>query len=88
MKSGSFAFVEEPSSEESLPQDDVQEETKSTPVNPLTWFGVLVPPALRASQSSFKDAVSFIPTLVTLGNQMGEIEIEVRRTRKRLSKLS
>ncbi|KAL8853445.1 MAG: hypothetical protein Q9221_001762 [Calogaya cf. arnoldii] len=56
--------------------------------DPLNWFGILVPPALRASQRSFRNATTeTIPLLANLSNEMKSIEIEIRRTRKRISKL-
>ena len=65
------------------------DKASGTSIDPLKWFGVLVPPALRASQRSFKSAVvDVVPVLASLSNQMGEIEIEVRRARKRLRKMS
>ena len=55
--------------------------------DPLNWFGILVPPALRTSQSSFKDAVAnLVPALASISKEMKEVEIEVRRARKRLRK--
>lgn len=55
--------------------------------DPLKWFGILVPPTLRASQSSFKDAAAdLIPALASVSKEMTEVELEVRRARKRLRK--
>ena len=55
--------------------------------DPLRWFGVLVPPALRTSQRNFRDAVADrIPALASISKEMREVEIEVRRARKRISK--
>ncbi|KAI4289253.1 MAG: hypothetical protein L6R35_001491, partial [Caloplaca aegaea] len=55
--------------------------------DPLKWFGILVPPALRACQSSFKDAVEgSIPSLANVSNEMKSLEIEIRRTRKKIRK--
>ena len=72
---------------------DFKASTDNTPkdsgisCDPLKWFGILVPPALRASQSNFKAAVmDCIPKLATISNEMKEVEIEIRRTRKRLKK--
>ncbi|KAL8871668.1 MAG: hypothetical protein Q9174_002549 [Haloplaca sp. 1 TL-2023] len=54
---------------------------------PLKWFGILVPPALRSSQSSFKAAITeSIPKLVNVSNEMKALEIEIRRTRKKIKK--
>lgn len=66
---------------------EADEESKSIR-DPLHWFGVLIPPALRASQSHFKNAtMENIPALVSLEKELSEVEIEVRRTRKRLKKV-
>lgn len=64
-------------------------ETRSSVTrDPLTWFGILVAPALRTSQSSFKDAVTIhIPALACTTKEIREVEIEVRRARKRLGKV-
>ena len=55
--------------------------------DPLYWFGILVPPTLRTSQSNFKDAASdVVPELANISKEMREVEIEVRRARKRIRK--
>lgn len=55
--------------------------------DPLNWFGILVPPALRITQRHFKDAAAnFIPALASLSKEMKEVEIEVRRVRKKIQK--
>ena len=60
----------------------------STPCDPLKWFGFHVPPALRATQASFRSVVlENVPALVSLSAEMKEIEIEIMRTRKKLRKL-
>ena len=71
------------------PTFEEADKASGTSIDPLKWFGILIPPALRASQSSFKSAVvDVVPALASLSNQMGEIEIEVRRARKRLRKMN
>lgn len=53
--------------------------------DPLKWFGILVPLALRASQTSFKIAATeTIPRLANVANEMKSLEIEIRRTRKKI----
>ncbi|KAI4207402.1 MAG: hypothetical protein LQ348_000588 [Seirophora lacunosa] len=55
--------------------------------DPLKWFGILVPQALRACQASFKHAVEeLIPSLTSVSNEMKSLEIEIRRTRKKIRK--
>lgn len=66
---------------------DGHEKGPGMPRDPLKWFGILVPPALRASQRSFKlAAMDTIPALASITNEMKEVEIEVRRARKKLRK--
>ena len=66
---------------------DEKGKTSGLPRDPLNWFGILVPPALRASQSNFQSAViDMIPALASTTNEMKEVEIEVRRARKWLKK--
>ena len=64
------------------------EDGPQTVQDPIKWFGLFVPPALRSSQTHFKAAVGDnIPALVNVDNEMKEVEIKIRRTRKRLGKL-
>ncbi len=69
----------------------VKAETKSEKQNrtsdPLNWFGILIPPALRVSQAAFQNAITMVPRLAALDQEMRALEIEIRRTRKKLSKL-
>lgn len=68
------------------PSDETETGSKMTR-DPLDWFGILIPPALRTSQGNFKDAVSgLLPALASISKEMREVEIEVRRARKRLRK--
>lgn len=68
------------------PSQDPDKKSK-TSHNPLHWFGVLVAPALRASQSNFQFAVmEDVPALASLAKEVRELEIEVRRARKKLNK--
>ncbi|KAL8969190.1 MAG: hypothetical protein Q9183_002114 [Haloplaca sp. 2 TL-2023] len=55
--------------------------------DPLKWFGILVAPALRSSQASFKAAITErVPRLVNVSNEMKGLEIEIRRARKKIKK--
>jgi hypothetical protein len=68
------------------PQKSDSENT-SKPVDPIRWFGVLVPPALRSAQTSFVTAVEGpILELSTLEKDMRQQEIEIGRARKQLKK--
>ncbi|EUC30756.1 hypothetical protein COCCADRAFT_7270 [Bipolaris zeicola 26-R-13] len=77
--------------EESSPaSEETKEKTKTTKKSndPLKWFGILVPPALRTAQSAFVNAVEApIPQLATLARDMRMQEIEIGRVRKQIKKL-
>ncbi|KAK3380251.1 hypothetical protein B0T24DRAFT_614671 [Lasiosphaeria ovina] len=60
---------------------------KPKPHDPLRWFGVLTPMALRAAQGQAAEAVQgLIPRLATVSAEMAGVEVEVRRTRKKRAK--
>lgn len=72
-----------------LAKDDNDEGSKPTaPSDPIRWFGILTPPALKRSQNDFKEVISCVPSLATVALHMKQTEIEVRRTRKKLTKLT
>lgn len=57
--------------------------------DPIKWFGILIPRELRAAQGHFDAAFSYsIGQLATSEAELRNLEIEIRRTRKHLSKLS
>ncbi|PGH00172.1 hypothetical protein AJ80_09226 [Polytolypa hystricis UAMH7299] len=79
-----------PSTEESTEKTEQAEKPDNppTPSNPLRWFGILVPPALRQAQASFISAVETpIPALAGVVAEMRDIESKVGETRARLAKL-
>lgn len=56
--------------------------------DPLRWFGVFVPQALRTSQKHFTESVEVIVSeLSSIDSHMRALEIEIRRTRKQMSRL-
>jgi hypothetical protein len=75
--------------EESTDPPAPEKKKKKTPsTDPLRWFGVLVPPALRASQASFVSAVEGpIAALSNLLKELKQTEIEIGRVRKQIKKL-
>ena len=74
--------------DEASTESQTEIESKPPTSDPLKWFGILVPPALRASQNSFKNAVTEkITFLANLSNEMRSTEIEIRRVRKKIKKL-
>ncbi|KAF7541193.1 hypothetical protein G7Z17_g12026 [Cylindrodendrum hubeiense] len=55
--------------------------------NPLHWFGLFAPMPLRTAQTQSVQAVEeVIPRLVSINAEMLNLEIEVRRARKRRAK--
>ncbi|KAL1640584.1 hypothetical protein SLS58_006779 [Diplodia intermedia] len=71
--------------------DEVQEKEaasrKPRVDDPIRWFGILVPPALRNAQGRFIQAVEGpVPKLVDLAAEMRELEIEIGRARKAIRK--
>lgn len=55
--------------------------------DPLRWFGVLTPLALRQTQACAVETVGrVVPRLATVDAAMRAVEIEVRRARKRRAK--
>jgi hypothetical protein len=76
------------------PVADGDEEKEGQPkqdvkvVDPLRWFGVLVPPALRSAQSSFvKVTEGPMIQIATLSKALRGLEIEIGRQRKAIRKL-
>ncbi|KAL8952208.1 MAG: hypothetical protein Q9222_001863 [Ikaeria aurantiellina] len=81
---------EDEDGEESLARSTRKAKSTSTvpAQDPLRWFGILVPAALKASQASFRKTVTgTIPDLANVSNEMKQLEIEIRRTRKKIKKL-
>ncbi|CAN9241810.1 unnamed protein product [Alternaria sp. RS040] len=79
----------DPNSQSSQSSEKAKEESSSTekPTDPLRWFGILVPPALRTAQSTFVSAVEGpIPQLVTILRDLRTQEIEIGRIRKQIKK--
>lgn len=55
--------------------------------DPLRWFGILVPPALRSAQTDFAIAVEGpIERIVNLTRQMHQLEHDISRIRKSIKK--
>ena len=53
--------------------------------NPVNWFGILTPQALREAQSSFRAAVrDVVPDLATVLGEMRSLEVEVVALRHKL----
>ena len=65
-----------------------RDKKKAAPRNdPLRWFGLLAPAALRQAQARSVRAVEeLVPRLASVDAEMARLEIEVRRARKRRAK--
>ncbi|KAK8041971.1 hypothetical protein PG993_006494 [Apiospora rasikravindrae] len=81
--------------EEEEVKDSLAKETKpksSEPkakktIDPLRWFGLITPMPLRQAQAqSFQAVEDIVPKLVSINAEMAEVEIEVRRARKKRAK--
>lgn len=58
------------------------------PLDPLRWFGILVPPALRTAQATFITAVEGpVARVATLAMDLRCQEVEIGRVRKQIKKL-
>ncbi|KAF2805390.1 uncharacterized protein BDZ99DRAFT_480768 [Mytilinidion resinicola] len=78
----------EPSEKTSDVRSSDENPTSTKSVDPIRWFGILVPPALRSAQSSFVSAIEGpIPRLATLSKELRNLQIEIGRARKRLRKI-
>lgn len=56
-------------------------------VDPIKWFGMMTPPALKASQASFIRVVGdSIPNLINLVSEIKTMEISIGRLQKSLKK--
>jgi len=54
--------------------------------DPITWYGILVPPSLRSAQRSFTEAVSeHLPELASVIVAMRAVEKEIKEARSRLN---
>ncbi|KAI0128360.1 hypothetical protein BJ170DRAFT_324695 [Xylariales sp. AK1849] len=68
-------------------KEDSTSANKPTKKDPLKWFGLLTPMSLRHAQTQGTRVVEqVIPKLVTINAEMAQIEIEVRRARKKRMK--
>ncbi|KAK4186902.1 hypothetical protein QBC35DRAFT_515891 [Podospora australis] len=68
-------------------EKDKKTKKKAPNTDPLRWFGILTPLALRQAQGVAVTAVEdIIPRLASVSLEMAEVELEVRRARKKRAK--
>lgn len=68
-------------------EEEQEEEERPKAKDPLRWFGILTPMALRQAQSqSVKAIEDILPRLVSVNAEMADVEVQVRRARKRRAK--
>ncbi|KAL1901363.1 hypothetical protein Sste5346_001768 [Sporothrix stenoceras] len=73
--------------EKPRPKKSSKKKEPAGPRDPLQWFGVLTPMALRQAQSEAIEVIdNIVPRLTTLSAEMAAVEIEVRRARKKRAK--
>ncbi|KAL6712408.1 hypothetical protein ACN47E_000285 [Coniothyrium glycines] len=90
---GKAVSPEEPPETNTQPAKDAATEQDSPPEttasrDPLRWFGILVPPALRTAQATFIAALQDpIAHLATVTRDLRSQETEIGRLRKQIKKL-
>ncbi|KAM0334139.1 hypothetical protein ACHAQA_001159 [Verticillium albo-atrum] len=80
---------EKPKPEASAASEKEPAETppKKRSRDPLRWFGILAPTPLRQAQAQAVRAVEeIVPQLVTVDAEMKDVEIQIRRARKKRAK--
>lgn len=74
-------------SKETATHTTSKEKKKFRSLDPITWYGILVPPALRSAQKSFMGGVEGqVPALASVVVEMRAVEREVERVRQALDK--
>jgi len=88
--SSSFITITDSTDQEdrSDPKENLTAVLRASSMDPLKWYGILVPPSLKAAQKIFQSVMKdAIPELASITTDIKEVEIEVRRTRKKMRKL-
>ncbi|KAF2703899.1 hypothetical protein K504DRAFT_166217 [Pleomassaria siparia CBS 279.74] len=68
--------------------NDASSRPSTTCTTPLRWFGILVPPALKAAQGSFTCAVEGpVPHVASLVKKLRKQEMDIGRLRKQIKKV-
>ncbi|KAL7268157.1 hypothetical protein RUND412_009234 [Rhizina undulata] len=64
---------------------DVEPKVNVDVRDPIRWFGILVPPALRNAQSEFTEGLTFLPSLATTISNLSNLTAQISRLRATLS---
>lgn len=65
----------------------IPKKKKFRSLDPITWYGILVPPSLRRAQKSFTEGIEGpVPELASVVVEMRAVEREVERVRRTLEK--
>lgn len=68
-------------------EEDAAKKNPKLLKDPIRWYGLFAPPALRSAQANAVQAVQdIIPRLVSVNAEMLDVEIQVRRARKKRAK--
>ncbi len=72
-----------PPTSDSKAPDPKPKSNPKKPLNPLNWYGLLVPPALRSAQTSFTYAVEDqVPQLLNVQCEMAHLEVQIKHLRE------
>lgn len=70
--------------EQKAESDDREDIMQLKRKDPLRWFGMLTPPALKAAQASFTNAVEkSIPRLIHIKRELEAAEEQIREARRK-----
>jgi len=68
-------------------KSDDKEKAHNKVRNPLHWYGILVPPSLRASQKSFNSAIHGpVINAANLAQALRRVDMDIRKLRKDIKK--
>lgn len=74
-------------SKETTTHTTLKEGKKFRSLDPITWYGILVPPSLRSAQKSFAEGIDGqVPALASVVVEMRAMERDVERVRQALDK--
>jgi hypothetical protein len=69
------------------PESGTGDAPRATVADPIRMFGILVPPALRSAQTSFREAVEGpVVGLATVAGELRALEREIGRVKKGIRK--